>query len=129
MARRGRPPLTAEAVKEKRWNALLEMQRLVNSGSRPNAAAVLIANQHWREISKTHPAAVQWLKRNQRQFTALLSDVLNRTGRAELLEFKRRNPHWTVGSVEFDFNESERERPRWSVVVPTRVNLSKKISD
>ena len=66
------------------------MQRLVNHGSRPNAAAVLIANQHWRDISKTRSAAVQLLKRNQRKFSAQLSDVLNRTGRAKLLEFKRR---------------------------------------
>lgn len=121
--RRGRPPLEAETIKARIWEALLEMQRLVSRGVRPNAAAVLTAKKHWRDISKTHPAAVQMLKRNQRKFSAQLSDVLNRTGRAELLEFKRRNPRWTVMSTEFDLNKPQMDRRS---VVPVRVNLSKK---
>ena len=99
------------------------MQRLITYDSRPNAAAVLTANRHWRDISKTHSAAVQLLKRNQRKFTAQLSDVLARTARAELLEFKRQNPSWTVGSTEFDLNKPQMDRRS---VVPVRVNLSKK---
>jgi hypothetical protein len=123
VARRGRPLLKAETIKPKAWEALLEMQRLVSRGLRPNAAAVSIANQHWRDMSKTHTAAVQWLKRNQRKFSPRLRDVMTRTGRGELLEFKRRNPRWTVVSTEFDLNKPQMDR--WSVV-PVRVNLSKK---
>jgi hypothetical protein len=100
------------------------MQGLVSRGTTPNAAAVSIANKHWRDISKTPSAAVQLLKRNQRIFSGELIDVLSRNGRAQLLEFKRRNPRWNVGSTQFDLNKSQRERSRLHFA-PTRVNLSK----
>ncbi|MCX7310193.1 MAG: hypothetical protein NTV56_00330, partial [Alphaproteobacteria bacterium] len=51
-----------------RWDALLSMQKLIDRGFRPNAAAVQIANSRWASISKTPEAATQWLKRNQREF-------------------------------------------------------------
>jgi hypothetical protein len=101
------------------------MQGLVRRGTSPNAAAVLVANRHWVDISKTHSAAVQLLKRNQRIFSGELIDALSRNGRAQLLEFKRRHPGWTVAPAQFDLTKSQRGRWRWSVV-PTRVNLNKK---
>jgi hypothetical protein len=76
MKRRGRPQLKLEAMKIEELRALLEVQRLVNQGVSPNAAAVAIARQRWRSFSPTYGAAHQWLKRNQRTFGPDLNDYV-----------------------------------------------------
>jgi hypothetical protein len=55
------------------WHLLRRMQRMINNGRTPNAAAVVLAARHWRDIASPraqygYEAAVQWLKDNQRKF-------------------------------------------------------------
>jgi hypothetical protein len=50
------------------WHLLDLMQCHIEVGLSPNAAAVKVAKEHWRGVSKTEGACVQWLKDNQRKF-------------------------------------------------------------
>jgi hypothetical protein len=72
---------------KKYWPLLEEMQRLINNGARPHAAAVKLAKEHWRDLSKTEDAAVHWLEDNQRKFIDELDPVF--AERAEALEWAK----------------------------------------
>jgi hypothetical protein len=53
----------------KHWDLLVQMQKLIEDVNlSPNKAAVIVAKHHWRSVSKTEDACVQWLKDNQRKF-------------------------------------------------------------
>ena len=69
MARRKSPKV------KKCWPLLEEMQRLINNGARPHAAAVKLAKEHWRSLSKTEDACVHWFEDNQRKFLDELDPV------------------------------------------------------
>jgi hypothetical protein len=58
-----RPPRVARF-----WHLLMDMQAHIEGGMTPNAAAETLAQRHWREISASQEAAVQWFKRSERRF-------------------------------------------------------------
>lgn len=60
---------------KKYWPLLKEMQRLINNGARPHAAALKLAKKHWRALSKTEDACVHWFEYNQRKFLDELDPV------------------------------------------------------
>jgi hypothetical protein len=70
MARR-KPPRVA-----KHWNLVQRMQGLIEDGTKPHAAAVKIAKECWRSVSRSEHACVQWLKDNQRKFRGELDPIL-----------------------------------------------------
>ena len=54
---------------EEHWGLLVQMQKLIEDANlSPNKAAVMVAKDHWRSVSKTEDACLQWLKDNQRKF-------------------------------------------------------------
>jgi hypothetical protein len=93
MARGLKPPRPRSPRVEKHWGLLVQMQKLIEDTKlSPNKAAVVVAKDNWRSVSKTELACVQWLKDNQRKFRGELrpSTLLQR-----LVEYNdRRNPNW-----------------------------------
>jgi hypothetical protein len=53
---------------EKHWDLLVQMHWLIQSGVTPRGAAVSIAKEHWRDVSKSYDACVWWLQDNFRKF-------------------------------------------------------------
>jgi hypothetical protein len=54
---------------EKHWDLLVQMQWLIDSGVTRHGAAVMVANKHWRVITKgKYESAVGWLQDNYRKF-------------------------------------------------------------
>jgi hypothetical protein len=81
---------------EKHWGLLVQMQKLIeNANLSPNKAAVMVAKDHWRSVSKTEDACVQWLKDNQRKFRGELrpSTLLERLEERNAW-LDRENPNW-----------------------------------
>jgi hypothetical protein len=61
---------------EKHWALLMQMQKLIDDANfSPNKAAVVVAKDHWRSVSKPERACVQWLKETQRKFRGHLRPV------------------------------------------------------
>jgi hypothetical protein len=54
---------------------LERMQSLIVGGMKPHAAAVKVARECWRSVSRSDRAAVQWLKDNQRKFRDELDPI------------------------------------------------------
>jgi hypothetical protein len=53
----------------KHWHLLKKMRRLIVSGDlSAHAAAVKLAKEHWRGLSKTQKACVHWFEDNYRKF-------------------------------------------------------------
>ena len=96
MARGPKPTRRRSPRVEKHWGLLVQMQKLIEDANlSPNKAAVVVAKDHWRSVSKTEDACVQWLKDNQRKFRGELRPSTLR----ERLEERnawldRENPNW-----------------------------------
>jgi hypothetical protein len=106
MARRGTYPPRVE----RDWRYLRLMREHIQGGASPNAAAVMVARQHWQSMSsKNYNSCVAWLKRNQRQFRAQLG-----TFREQLQEAAawrdRVNPGWRDVQARLTRNLREMER-------------------
>jgi hypothetical protein len=97
MARGPKPPRRRSPRVAKHWNLLVQMQKLIDDGKHtPNKAAVMVAKDHWRRVSKSEGACIQWLKDNQRKFR---NELPRRGSLRERLEERnawldRENPHW-----------------------------------
>jgi hypothetical protein len=103
---------------EKYWGLLVQMQKLIEDANlSPNKAAVMVAKDHWRSVSKTEDACVQWLKDNQRKFrgelrpSTLLERLEERNARLD-----RENPNWREEEQEQrlrDLDEAREARLKW----------------
>jgi hypothetical protein len=84
-----RAPVRSPPRVKRGWPFLCLMQQHVEAGAHPNAAAKVVAAAYWRAIgSNSQPAAVQWLKRNQRDFVdGLESGLLRRSREKWLYDF------------------------------------------
>jgi hypothetical protein len=95
---------------KKYWPLLKEMQRLINNGARPHAAALKLAKKHWRALSKTEDACVHRFEYNQRKFldeldpvfaerTAMVKWAKNLDPPAQALEDRNRQKPISGGAI------------------------------
>src|SRR5262249_44322442 len=116
----------------KQWHLLMDMQALIEGGTKPNAAAETLADKHWSEVSVSQPAAVQWFKRNQRRFADKLKNaawrekivrMFERMGEKSQEDFDRwwseqreqrgLTPGIALMDLERLLKERDRENPAW----------------
>jgi hypothetical protein len=118
MARGAKPTRRRSRRVEKHWSLLVQMQKLIeNANLTPNKAAVVVAKDHWRSVSKTKPAGVQWFKDNQRKFLGELrpSTLLERLQERNAW-LDRENPNWREELREQrlrDLNEERNDARKW----------------
>jgi hypothetical protein len=73
----------------KNWHLLVQMRGLIDSGVTRHGAAVMVADKHWRVVSKSRDACIWWLQDNYRKFR----DELN-SGFAVFKEIRAGREEW-----------------------------------
>jgi hypothetical protein len=115
MARGPKPTRRRSPRVEKHWGLLVQMQKLIEDANlSPNKAAVMVAKDNWRNVSKTEHACVQWLKDNQRKFRGELrrpSTLLERLKERNAW-LNRENPNWREELHEQQLREIREARER-----------------